>query len=144
LSLDGGEVTAMGRWLSLVAIACAVSAAGCGSKDAPAAKNGPGGGGLGQAAVGQWSVIAIDGKPIPEGSSVSLDYRPDGQLVVETTGNGAPSLDKEALKAVLNGVQEVSSPKVDLKMIINSLTVKVNGRQLELKRKSGTASGPSG
>ncbi len=134
----------MGKWLSLVAIACAVSAAGCGPRDAPAAKPATGSGGPGKIAVGQWSVTAIDGKPIPEGSSVSLDYRSDGQLIVETTGSDAPSLDKEALKAVLNNLQEVSSPIANFKMIINSLTVNVNGRQIEIKRKSGTANGPSG
>ena len=134
----------MERWLSLIAIACAVCAAGCGSRDAPAAKPPTGSGGQGQFAVGHWSVTAIDGKPVPVGSSISLDYRSDGQLVVETTGNDAPSLDKEALKAVLNGLQEPSSPMVTHKMVINSLTVNVNGRQLEMKRKSGTTSDPSG
>jgi hypothetical protein len=58
----------MGRWLSVVGIACAVSAPGCGSRDAPAAKPATGSGGPGQFAVGQWSVSAIDGKPIPGGS----------------------------------------------------------------------------
>jgi hypothetical protein len=132
----------MGRWLSAVAIACALSAAGCGFRDAPADKPATGSGAPGQLAVGQWSVTAIDGKPIPEGSSVSLDYHRDGELVVETTGNDAPSLDKRALKAVLNGLQEVSSPMGTLKMVINSLTVNVNGRQLEMKRKSGTTPEP--
>jgi len=118
--------------------------AGCGSREAPAAKPATGSAGPGQFAVGQWSVTAIDGKPIPEGSSISLDYHRDGELVVETTGTDAPSLDKEALKAALNGLHEVSSPTVTLKMVIHTLTVNVNGRQLEMKRKSGTTSGASG
>ncbi len=79
----------MGKWLFLIAIACAACTAGCGSNGNPAAKLAVGSGGPGQFAVGQWSVTAIDGKPIPEGSSISLDYRPDGQLVVETAGKDA-------------------------------------------------------
>jgi hypothetical protein len=134
----------MGRSLSAVAIACALSAAGCGSRDAPTADPVTLGVAPGQFAVGQWSVTSIDGKPIPEGTSISLDYRQDGELVVETTGAAAPSLDKEALKAALNGLQEVSSPKVALKMVIQTLRLNVNGRQIEMKRKPGTTGEASG
>ncbi len=131
-------MTAMGKWFSVVMIACVVSTVGCGSRVAPAAKPATSSGSPSQVAVGQWLVTAIDGKPIPDGSSVSLDYRSDGQLVVETTGNDAPTVDKEALKAVLNGL-EISFPNVNVKaLVINSLTVNVNDRMFEIKRKTGT------
>lgn len=137
-SAERRNMTAMKKWFSILMIAGIVSTVSCGSRSVPVAKPAKVNNGPSQVAVGQWLVTAIDGKPIPEGSSVILDYRSDGQLVVETSGRDTPILDKEALKSVLNGL-EISFPNVDVKtIVIDSLNLNVNDRKIEIKRKPGT------
>ncbi|HEV3166347.1 MAG TPA: hypothetical protein VGZ22_20140, partial [Isosphaeraceae bacterium] len=59
-----------------------------------------------KAVVGQWLIMSINGKPIPEGTTVTVDYKPDGRLVVEKAGgDGTVALPDEAkLKAMLDAV----------------------------------------
>jgi hypothetical protein len=140
--MDSGEVTAMRRWLTLVAVACVVSTAGCPSRHAPTNKTSASSGPW-QPVVGLWSITRIAGKPIPEGSSFTLLYHPDGQIVVESAGKDAPSFDKEALKSCFKvaiedlKAQEVSSETLKVKIgSLETLALNFNGEQLEMKRTS--------
>jgi hypothetical protein len=115
----------MSRLLTVLAIVCAASS-GCGSWGAPP----------GRAVVGRWDVVAINGKPLPDGSSISVEYRPDGRLIVESTGVDVPALDEGRLKAVLD---RLNAPGTFL-----TLKVSVEGHEIEMRRKPGTIPIPSG
>ena len=101
-----------------------VASSGCGPRNAP-----------GRAAVGQWSVVAIDGKPVPEGSTIGVDYRADGQLMVESAGADAPTLDKEWLRKRLD--------QLDMSGIFTILKIDGGGHAVEMKRKPRTIAIPS-
>jgi hypothetical protein len=73
-------------------------AAGCRRAATPATSAGVA---VGRSAIGQWSVVSVEGKPVPEGSSIDIDYKADGQLSVESKGDGVPPLDQNGLKAAL-------------------------------------------
>ena len=108
----------------MIVIACLVAASGCGSRHAS-----------GRAAVGQWSVVAIDGKAVPEGSAIGVDYRADGRLIVESTGADAPTLDQDWLKKRLD--------QLDLSGILTTLKIDGGGHAVEMNRKPGTIAIPS-
>ena len=118
-----------------IVIACILALAGCGPRSAPAAKTGAVV--RGQSVVGQWFVVAINGKPITEGSSINLDYRPDGQLIVEATGADAPPLDKQQLKAALDQMNIAG-------MTLFTMKVNVGGIEVEMNRKPTTTTVPPG
>jgi hypothetical protein len=124
----------MRRRASAILIGCILVSSGCGP--CGAAVGGAKVAGSGQAVVGQWLVVAIDGKPIPEGSVMSVDDRPDGQLIVESTGAEAPPLDQAWLKKMLD--------HLDMAGIFTALKVSGEGHEVEMKRKPGTMTISSG
>jgi hypothetical protein len=121
----------MGRALAAVAVVCSLVSSGCGARGGSAGEASAVGTRVGKGAVGRWSVVAVGGKPVPAGASVVVDYRPDGRMVVESTGDGAPRVDEAKLKPALDGLDVAG-------MVFTTLKVNVGGYEVEMKRHPGT------
>ena len=108
----------------------AISFAGCGD-DSADTRDGPG-------MTGVWSVTEVDGQPVPQGASIDIEYRKDGEVVVEEFGHlkSIPPIDKEKFKASFDKLDR-SGPQGP------STQVKIDETHFELKRKSTPpAAGP--
>lgn len=80
--------------------------------------------------AGRWSVTAVDGDPIPEGSSIEVKYRRDGEVQVEEFGNmdSVPPLDRDRLKNSMNRLDRSGVKR-------QATRVKIDATEVDLKRK---------
>jgi hypothetical protein len=106
--------------------------AGCGRPSTPAPASQPAT--AGKSVVGQWVVTSLDGKPIPGGTTITVDYKADGKLVVERTGQDASAvaLDEAKLKTAMDATNQFPG------MVLDDLKLSMEGFRVELKRKPGT------
>jgi hypothetical protein len=110
--------------------------AGCGRPGAPAPAPQPAT--AGKSVVGRWVVTSIDGKPIPAGTTITVDYKPDGKLVVERSGTDATAvaLDEAKLKTAMDAASLFPD------MVLDNLTLSAEGFRIEMRRKPGTTVTP--
>ncbi len=104
-------------------ISCiAICVAGCGDDSGET----PDGTGM----TGIWSVTEVDGQPVPQGSSIDIEYRKDGEVVVEEFGHmtSIPPIDKEKFKASFDKLDR-SGPHE------SSAQIKIDETNFDLKRK---------
>jgi hypothetical protein len=88
--------------------------------------------------TGQWLVVEIDGKKIPEGATITIDYRSDGELSVETSGklDGVPALDKAKLKQYFDNFDTTNIIVGNVKITeLNTLITSVDGLTVKMQRK---------
>jgi len=79
----------------------------------------------------RWSVTAVDGEAVPEGSSIEIGMRRDGEVVVEEIGtlNSIPVLDKEKLKDPMSRLNYAGKEDT-------SRRITVDEKQIDVKRKT--------
>ena len=89
--------------------------------------------------TGTWSVTDVDGQPVPQGSSSDVEYRKDGEVIVEEIGrlNSIPPIDKEKFKASFDKLDH-ASPQGP------SVHIKIDETNFDLKRKSKSTSSDPG
>ena len=127
-----------------LALFCLIGFSGCGSRGTDPGQTGsrPGPEREGHRLVtGQWLVVEIDGKPIPEGTTITIDYRPDGELSVETSGKpeSVPASDKAKLKQYFDNfeITVIIGGNATLKINeINTLNSFVDGLNVKMRRKA--------
>lgn len=90
------------------------------------------------AVVGKWAVASIDGKPLPPGTEINVEYKADGKVSVEKTGDSpeVPALDTEELKLAMD---QVTAPQATL---LRKLEVAAGANKLELKWNGGERDAP--
>jgi hypothetical protein len=83
--------------------------------------------------VGEWAVVSIDGLKLAEGTTVTVDYKADGRLLIRQVGGdgsfilpGAPKL-----KKALDQVDPALRKAVELNL-------RGEGFEIQLRRKPAT------
>jgi len=79
------------------------------------------------AVVGKWLVDTINGKPVAAGTEIRIEYMTDGKVVVEATGDAAPTFDREELKQALDQVVPIRLQS------LSSFKITVGDSELHLK-----------
>jgi hypothetical protein len=103
---------------------------GCANPAAPAPPPVPAAAPVASSAVGRWSLLSVDGKPLPKGASLDLEYRPDGELVFDRRGD-APTLDQAKLKQAFDAMAIPGTA-------LTTATVAIDGLRLSLEKTPGT------
>lgn len=86
---------------------------------------------VGPGMAGTWSVTDVDGEPVPEGSSIDIEYRRNGEVLVEEFGRmkTIPPFDKEKLKESFEQLDRAGQRGPNAK-------VQIDESQVSLKRKT--------
>ena len=79
------------------------------------------------AVVGKWLVDTINGKPVAEGTQIRIEYTTDGKVVVEATGDAAPTFNREELKQAMDQVVPIRL------QWLSSFKITVGNSELHLK-----------
>ncbi len=84
--------------------------------------------------VGEWVVVSIDGVKIPEGATVTVDYKADGRLLIRQIGGDQSFVlpDAAKLKKALDEIDPALARSFGLKL-------RTDGFEIELRRKPGDA-----
>ena len=108
-----------------MALVLGLCLAGCADQDGTA-EDGPG-------MAGNWTVTAVDDQPIPEGSSITLKYGQDGQLVVEELGNlnSIPLFNRDKLKESMDRLNRSGPQPTTTRMIVEDKEVDLTRRAAE-------------
>ena len=83
--------------------------------------------------VGEWAVVSIDGMNVPEGTTITVDYKADGRLLIRQIGGDQSFVlpDPAKFKKALDEIDPASARSFGLK-------VRAEGFEIELRRKPKT------